>query len=105
MSTSNTIEQIRTKGKQILPKGSHLWLYGSRARGDNRANSDWDLLVLVDKERQLFQDFDKYVYPFMEMGWEIGAEINPMIYTVSEWKNRSFTPFYHNVEQDKVVLV
>jgi predicted nucleotidyltransferase len=24
-----------------------IWLFGSRARGDNRATSDWDLLVLV----------------------------------------------------------
>ena len=92
-------------GKQILPKGSHLWLYGSRARGDYRANSDWDLLVLIDKDKEQLQDFDNYVYPFVEMGWEIGEEINPMLYTPAEWKKRSVTPFYHNVEQDKVVLV
>lgn len=92
-------------GKRILPAGSHLWLYGSRARGDNRTNSDWDLLVLVNKHKQNILDFDHYVYPFMAMGWEIGAEINPMLYTSEEWAKRSFTPFYHNVENDKIVLV
>lgn len=25
-----------------------LWLFGSRARGDARENSDWDLLAVVD---------------------------------------------------------
>ena len=105
MLHSSTIERIQTMGKQILPKGSNLWLYGSRARGDFRPESDWDLIVLVDKKEQKLQDFDKYAYPFVEMGWEIGEEINPMLYTRSEWEKRHFTPFYHNVEDEKIVLV
>ena len=80
-------------------------LYGSRARGDYRSDSDWDLLVLVDKDSQHLQDFDRYAYPFVEMGWQIGAEINPMLYTYQEWEQRKFTPFYNNVEQDKIQLI
>ena len=105
MNKSSIIQRIQTTGQQILPKGSNLWLYGSRARGDFRADSDWDLLVLVDKEKQVLQDFDQFAYPFIEMGWQIGQEINPMLYTRQEWEKRHFTPFYHNVEADKVVLV
>jgi len=105
MSNTSTIQQIQTMGQQILPAGSNVWLYGSRARGDYRADSDWDLIVLVDKEQQQLQDFDRYAYPFIEMGWQIGQEINPMLYTRKEWEKRHFTPFYHNVEGDKVVLV
>ena len=40
ITNNNIVEQIRTLGKQVLPKGSHLLLYGSRARGDNRPDSD-----------------------------------------------------------------
>jgi DNA polymerase sigma len=105
MSTATTIQRIQTIGKQILPEGSNLWLYGSRARGDHRSDSDWDLIVLVDKDKQQLKDFDNYAYPFIEMGWQIGAEINPMLYTRQEWEQRHFTPFYHNVENDKIVLV
>lgn len=105
MDKGVTIQRIRKMGKDILPNGSHLWLYGSRARGDNRTDSDWDLIVLVDKEKQQLQDFDRYAYPFIEMGWQTGEEINPMLYTNSEWQKRSFTPFYRNVEHDKIVLV
>ncbi len=105
MNRATTIEQIRAKGKQILPKGSHLWLYGSRARGDHRPDSDWDLLVLVDKDKQQLQDFDSYAYPFIEMGWDLGEEINPMLYTRKEWEQRHITLFYHNVEDEKIVLV
>lgn len=82
MPTPTIIQQrISTMGKQILPSGSDLWLYGSRARGDNRSDSDWDLLVLVDKDKQLLEDFDRYAYPFIEMGWQLGQEINPMLIT------------------------
>ena len=62
MTATPTIQRIRTMGQQILPKGSRLWLYGSRARGDYRQDSDWDLIVLVDKESQQLQDFDRYAY-------------------------------------------
>ena len=55
---TNIVEQIRTLGKKVLPEGSHLLLYGSRARGDNRPDSDWDLLVLVEQDRQQLQDFE-----------------------------------------------
>ena len=103
--SDNIVAQIQTLGQRVLPKGSNLWLYGSRARGDYRSNSDWDLIVLVDKDRQQLQDFDRYAYPFIEMGWQAGVEINPMLYTRKEWNQRHFTPFYHNVEADKVVLV
>ena len=105
MSESSTIQTIQSMGKQILPKGSNLWLYGSRARGDYRPDSDWALIVLVDKEKQQLQDFDQYAYPFIEMGWRIGKEIDPMLYTRKEWQQRHFTPFYQNVERDKMVLV
>lgn len=105
MSAKTTIQQIRSMARKILPSGSQLWLYGSRARGDFRPDSDWDLIVLVDKEKQQLQDFNQYVYPFIEMGWNNGEEINPILYTRKEWQQRHFTPFYHNVEHDKIVLV
>lgn len=104
MTATPTIQRIRTMGQQILPKGSRLWLYSSRARGDYRQDSDWDLIVLVDKESQQLQDFDRYAYPFIELGWQTGEEINPMLYTRQEWEKRHFTPFYHNVEDDKIII-
>jgi len=102
---SDSIAKMKTLGKSILPDDGSLWLYGSRARGDYHEGSDWDLLILLNKEKQSWEDFDTYGYPFVAMGWEMGEVINPMIYTTKEWERRSFTPFYHNVEQDKILLV
>jgi predicted nucleotidyltransferase len=33
-----------------------LWLFGSRARGDHRPDSDWDLLVVVPDDREDLTD-------------------------------------------------
>lgn len=99
------IEKIQSLGKQILPQGSSLWLYGSQARGTSNADSDWDVLILLDKEKKENSDFDNYCYPLMQMGFEYDELINPQVYTCSDWRKYSFTPFVHNVEADKLVLI
>lgn len=44
---------------QIIAERMHpleIWLFGSRARGDNRPDSDWDLLAVVPDDAS--SDFD-----------------------------------------------
>ena len=105
MERQQVIENIKKTAQQVLPKGSTLYLYGSRARGDYHEESDWDLLVLLDKAKIEFTDFEKYSYPFMTMGWDIGEDIRPHAYTKNEWFNGPHSLFYFNVEEDKIVLL
>ena len=104
MENAQVLNSIKQVASQVLPKGSMLYLYGSRARGDAHEGSDWDLLLLLDKPRLEFEDFDKYSYPFVEMGWDIGEDIRPHAYTKNEWFNGPHPLFYYNVEEDKKVL-
>ncbi len=104
MSRNEVQNKITALGRKLLPKGSHLFLYGSRARGDNREDSDWDLLVLLNKEHQN-NDFDTISYPLMEMGFDMNQYFSVHTYTQKEWDNMSFLPFHKNVERDKIVLV
>ena len=105
MSNASVINQIRSVGKRVLPEGSHLWLYGSRARGDNRRDSDWDMLVLLNRPQHEDEDFRQISYPLMELGFELGQYFSVHTYSQQEWQDMSFLPFYKNVEQDKIVLV
>ena len=105
MENAQVLNSIKKVASQVLPKGSALYLYGSRARGDSHEGSDWDLLLLLDKPRLEYEDFDKYSYPFVEMGWNIGEDIRPHAYTKDEWFNGPHSLFYYNVEEDKKVLL
>ena len=98
------INEIKQTLLLNLPSGGHALLYGSRARGDAHAGSDWDILIILDKEKLLPEDYDSVSYPLRELGWEIGESINPVMYTAKEWQDNSFTPFYHNVIDDAIPL-
>lgn len=105
MERAQIIDSIQQVAKTALPQGSSLLLYGSRARGDAHKDSDWDLLILLDKPELTDSDYDNVSFPFTMLGWSIGELISPQLYTKSEWESISFLPFYKNVEHDKIVLV
>ena len=105
MSNKDLLNQIEQLGREIIPADGHLYLYGSRARGDFRPDSDWDLLILLNKEKEDYSDFDNYSYPFISLGYDAGVPISAHLFTMSKWDKMSFSPFYHNVEHDKIVLI
>ncbi len=103
----STREELLHSIKQVLlstvPNGKII-LFGSRARGDARDDSDWDLLILLDKPKIETSDFDRISYPLYELGWKEGEQFSPKLYTTKEWMKRSFTPFYKNIEKEGIVL-
>ena len=97
-------EAIGRKAKAVAPKGSEVILFGSRARGDARPDSDWDVLILLDKERVESSDYDTVTYPIFELGIDLDQMISPIIYTMHDWNSKSFSPFYKNVMHDGIRL-
>ena len=101
----NILSDIRQLAVEVVPSGSEAWLYGSRARGTAHAHSDWDILLILNKEQLTQSDYDNVSYPFVLLGCELGEEINPIMYTEKEWQSYHATPFYENVQQDAVNLL
>ena len=70
------------KTLQIVAPNAKAMLFGSRARNDAREDSDWDILILIEKDKIRNEDFDSIAYPLIELGWNIGEMINPcLLYT------------------------
>ena len=103
-SRDSILSSIKETGLSVLPKDARLILFGSQARNDANAESDWDLLILLGNDYQNADIFGTYAYPFVQLGWEYGAYFSPKIYTYAEWTKRKGTPFYENITKEGVVL-
>lgn len=99
------LRSIRNILQQIAPAGTKAILFGSQARGDAHEGSDWDILIILDKATLEADDYDNISYPLRELGWQLKECINPVMYTLKDWMKYSFSPFYHNVNNEGIVLL
>ena len=101
---NKVFSSLKKIAKANLPAGTQVLLYGSRARGDANETSDWDVLIILDKDKLEKSDYDNVSFPFTALGWDLNERINPVLYTFKEWAASSFTPFYKNVKEEGVAL-
>lgn len=108
--TDNARIEAVTKGihdvaLRTMPAGSRVLLYGSRARGDYREDSDWDVLLLVNKQEIEQSDYQSIVYPMTVLGWDMNEMIIPIIKTRKEWDEDPYSMFHYNVEQEAIPIL
>jgi len=95
-------ENIRAMKRQLLPN-DRMILFGSQARGDAREDSDWDLLLLLNKRRKEESDEDN-AFKFVMMGWDYGTYLSIKIYTENDWEKGRMFPFYKNVVKEGIEI-
>ena len=94
---------IREKVSEIDPK-AQIILFGSRARGDERPDSDWDVLILteysIDTEKE--NQFRNHLY---DIELETGEPISLFAYSKSDWNTKQrISPFFANVKKEGISL-
>jgi len=102
MDKSDEIKQrIKHIVKDIAPK-AEVYLYGSRARGIYNTDSDWDILILLKRDKITDEEEKEITYPLYDLEFDTGEVISPMVYTENDWNTKySVTPFYHNVMRER----
>jgi predicted nucleotidyltransferase len=95
--------RIRTEIKRIDPKAK-IVLFGSRARGDARKDSDWDLLILIDNQN-IKEKEDLFRDKIYDLELATGEIISMFVYNNKDWTSRhKITPLYKSIKKEGVVL-
>ncbi len=103
-SEAKILKRIKKIVKDKEPSAK-IYLYGSRSLGTEKDDSDWDLLILLDKERISLEVEQEITSPLYDLEFDTGEVISPMIYTEKEWNSKyKVTPFYQNVMREGKLL-
>jgi predicted nucleotidyltransferase len=73
-------------------------LFGSRARGDARADSDYDVAVFLTALDDRWHELDRLADIETDFLADTGAFIRAIPYRASEWRERS--PLMHEIRRD-----
>lgn len=97
----NFKKQLNTSLKNDSPK---LILFGSKARGDFRNNSDLDILVILKRSTLAKKNFVSDLATDLFLKYQ--ADLSPHIYSEKEFKKLSNlqTPFTQMVKKEGVKL-
>jgi len=105
MATKSEILAKIKQGVAATEPTAKVILYGSQARDDSHKHSDFDILIIVDKEEISYQDEIRIKYPLYDIEFETGKTISPIVLSAKDWNTRhSITPFYKQVINDGVSL-
>jgi predicted nucleotidyltransferase len=76
----------------------HIWLFGSRARGDAREGSDYDMLVIANG------DIPQIKHVVHEAAWSCkelhNALVASIVYTSEQWETRKNSPLGWNIQRE-----
>jgi len=82
---------------------SEIYLYGSRARNDDRKISDWDLLILINSRHISFNLETSLMDEFYELELETGEIFSPLIYSKYDWsRNHISTSLFQNIQKEGI---
>ena len=98
------IGQLIRQNVNLIDTHAEVILYGSRARGDEQTDSDWDILILTDYPTDLNTE-RKFRDKLYDLELETGEQFSIFVFSKNDWQSRQrITPFYHNVTQEGIRL-
>ena len=104
-SRETNIFQMITRRIKELDTEAEVILYGSHARGQAHKDSDWDILVLLDKENVTLKTEQQFRHHLLDIELQIGEPISVFVKSKSLWESKYWiTPFFKNIKSEGIQL-
>ena len=98
------IQLIRQKVNEI-DNTAEVILYGSRARGDNKRDSDWDVMILLKQKNVDKKVEQTFRHHLLDLELEIGVPISVFVYSKSDWEGKySVTPLFRSIKKEGIII-
>ena len=102
---SNEIRNRITSSIHSKDPNAEAFLFGSRARGDNRPDSDWDILILVENDKVTNEIEDNFRDDLFNIEIDSGQVITTFIYPKRYWNTKLiYSPLYENIKSEGIKL-
>ncbi len=98
MNRQQLIKRVKKTVRSVDPK-ARVILFGSRARGNNDSQSDWNFLILVSEtaDENIKQQIRSKL---IETELEAGQVVSTVIYSQDQWPKYKVTPLYKNISRE-----
>ena len=98
------LERVKQAVHEVEPEAD-IVLYGSRARGDAHAESDWDFLILLDGVVDDART-DAIRHRLYDIEWDCGEVLCSMVRSRQEWGSsvQQVTPFAKRVGEQGICV-
>ena len=104
MKRKELLSKIKNVIKEIEPE-SDIILYGSRARGEHKPDSDWDFLILLNGEVDVART-DRIRHRLYDIETESEEIISSIVRSRKAWQCHPYciTPLHERIESEGVSL-
>ncbi|MCK4630541.1 MAG: nucleotidyltransferase domain-containing protein [Bacteroidales bacterium] len=98
LTEKHIIRLIKNKIMEQDPLAKVI-LYGSRARGEARNDSDWDILILLKGKKVSRKTEQSFRHQLLDLELEISQPISVFVRSEEEWESiHSVTPLFHQIK-------
>ena len=105
---SDREEKILQKIREIVYKTdpeAEIILYGSHARGTAKEYSDWDLLILLNRQNITLETEQIFRHNLYDIEVDTGEIISTYVVSKNDWETKySITPLYENIKREGMLL-